>query len=563
MKKLVLFAISAGVLFASLAQAQDKVSDDLINYLYGVKALQKAQYAPIQWKEKFAGYSMDAEFNKAITAAQTNPNMTIKEAQKVLRDYVYALRDYHTSIRFYSTESATLPFTVKGAGDQYFIMYIDRTKLPVGSFPFDVGDELVTFDGKDTGQAVAELQGFRIENVAATDKSIAEMVLTGRSAASGYVVPQGAVTIGVRQKGQQKIQNFQLSWDYTPEQIHDRGDLRLNSRLISDAPVNSGLFHLPQMTVDVGVSGDAANPYGLGGRRTFTPDLGLKVWESPEDNTFYAYTYMTADRKLIGYVRIPSYMAPMLNFKKALQDFAQIISVFQSTTDSMIIDQVDNPGGSVYYLYGLASMLTDQPLVTPQHRMTVDQSSVAQLLQQIPMLESIKNDADAKSKIPASDLDGYEASYEFARFSLSFARFMVSEWNAGRKLTTPYWIGGMDHINPNPVHYTKPILLLVNHLDFSGGDFFPTIMQDNKRVTVMGSRTAGAGGYVIDNAITNNLGVQTLRFTGSIAARVDGNPIENLGVKPDIEYEMTPTDYQTNFAPYVDAIQKAVKAITP
>ena len=73
-------------------------------------------------------------------------------------------------------------------------------------------------------------------------------------------------------------------------------------------------------------------------------------------------------------------------------------------------------------------------------------------------------------------LDGYAVTYEVAQFFLEYARFIVSEWNAGRHLTKPYWIGGVDHINPNPVHYSKPILLLINGLDFSGGDF---LLQGN------------------------------------------------------------------------------------
>jgi C-terminal processing protease CtpA/Prc len=252
----------------------------------------------------------------------------------------------------------------------------------------------------------------------------------------------------------------------------------------------------------------------------------------------------------------------MPDYTKAVAEFSKIIGLFESSTDGMIIDQANNPGGSVFYLYALASMLTDKPLKTPRHRMAITQADIQDALDLIKNLEGIKNDEDAKKMGQPSDLDGYPASYELARFALSYARFFVSEWNAGRKLTRPYWIGGVDHINPAPIHYTKPILLLTNHLDFSGGDFFPAILQDNRRITILGSRTAGAGGYVNDVKVPNNIGVNAFRCTESIAERVDGNPIENLGVKPDIEYEMTVDDFTQNYAPYVKAIQTTIASLT-
>ncbi|MFZ3231509.1 MAG: hypothetical protein WA160_14980 [Pseudobdellovibrio sp.] len=66
---------------------------------------------------------------------------------------------------------------------------------------------------------------------------------------------------------------------------------------------------------------------------------------------------------------------------------------------------------------------------------------------------------------------------------------------------------------------------------------------------------AGAGGYVNDIAIQNNVGISSFRYTESIAERVNKNPIENLGVTPDIEYEMTESDFTNNFARYVQLIQ--------
>jgi hypothetical protein len=237
----------------------------------------------------------------------------------------------------------------------------------------------------------------------------------------------------------------------------------------------------------------------------------------------------------------------------------------QKTTDSLVIDQVNNPGGSVLYLYSLVSMLADQPMSTPRHRMAIAQADVVDALSQIEQLKSIKTEDDIAKGGPAIQAlgGGYPVTLEFVNFTRAYAQFIASEWTAGHKLTTPYWIGGVDHINPSAVHYTKPILLLINELDFSGGDFFPTIMQDNKRVTILGTRTAGAGGYVNDVTVPNNTGVASFRVTQSIAERSTGNPIENLGVAPDINYVMSVADYQNAFAPYVEAVQAAVKKITP
>jgi hypothetical protein len=194
--------------------------------------------------------------------------------------------------------------------------------------------------------------------------------------------------------------------------------------------------------------------------------------------------------------------------------------------------------------------------------MSINQADVAGAIKVMDQLKDVKTDDDVKKIISGDELQGYPASYEFAQFYLNYSRFIVNEWNAGRKLTNPYFLMGVDHINPAPVHYSKPILFMVNQLDFSGGDFFPAIMQDNKRATIFGTRTAGAGGYVNDIQIPNDVGIDTFRCTESIAERVDQNRIENLGVKPDIDYAMTDSDYSQNYVSYVAAIQKALMDLT-
>jgi hypothetical protein len=561
-----LISIAVLVLLTIPAPAQADPSADLsadvVNVLYSMKSVYSSEYAPAAWKKQYAGYDLNTEFGNAIKAVQANPKLTTNDARTIFKNFIYAMKDYHTSISFVSTETATLPLSIRGAGNRYFIVSINRTILTTAAFTFSVGDELVSVAGQPIATAVSNLEAEIPANVPETDKALAEYRFFSRTGARGLNVPSGPVTLGIRRKGETAVSFTQMIWTYTPELITPRtSTFSLQSMIAALGSKAPSVFH-PMMSVKLADNDPStASPYDIGARTSYIPALGTKTWESPSNVEFDAYIFKTAEGKSVGYVRIPQYEST--DYGKAVSDFATIIQKFQSSTDSMIIDQIDNPGGSVFYLYALASMLTDQPLTTPRHRMAITQTDVNDALTSIQTLSAVKNDADAQKAVSPNDLNGYPSSYEFVQFTLSYAKFIVSEWNAGRHLTTPYWIGGVDHINPNPIHYSKPILLLINHLDFSGGDFFPSIMQDNKRVTVFGSRTAGAGGYVNDVAFPNNVGIAGFRVTESIAERVSGNPIENLGVTPDVAYELTPDDFMGGYAPYVKAILDALKTITP
>jgi hypothetical protein len=557
----VLIALATIALTSTTARAAT-LQDDVDSMLGTMKTVYSAYYAPAAWKKQYAGYDLNTSYAAAIADASTkSTSLTVKQARVIFKDFVYAMKDYHTSISFTSTESASLPLTVRGAEGRLFIVSIDRTKLGEGAFPFNIGDELLTVDGKAANDVVNEIQNTFTANAAATDRSTAEIRLFRRAASRGFTdIPSGPVTLGLRRNGEAATTFVQLIWDYVPERIAPRGDLFSARRSIA----RNSIF-APRMDADLGTETDqgADDPYQLGSHTSFMPALGTKIWESSKDSEFDAYIYQNDDHKLIGYVRIPSYSPA--DTIKATAEFQQVIARMQKTTDSLVIDQVNNPGVSVFYLYSLVSMLSEKPMATPRHRMAIAQADVSDALSQLEQLKPIKTEDDIAKGGPSIQQmgEGYPVSLEFVNFMRSYAQFIISEWTAGRKLTNPYWIAGVDHINPNPVHYTKPILLLINELDYSGGDFFPTTMQDNKRVTILGTRTAGAGGYVNDVSVPNNVGVASFRVTQSIAERATGNPIENLGVTPDINCPMTAADFTSSYAPYVKAVQAAVKQITP
>ena len=297
------------------------------------------------------------------------------------------------------------------------------------------------------------------------------------------------------------------------------------------------------------------NKFGIGTKKSFIPDLGIKIWSSAKESSFDAYIFKNSENKLIGYIRIPSYGAG----EKESFEFKTIMKKFAAVTDKLVIDQVNNPGGSVFYLYSLVSMLSDKVMATPKHYMTINQEIIAEAITSLKEINTVKNEADLIKLYGGKTIGGYPISMTFLNFNKTYNQFLIDQWGLGKTLTSPHHLYGVDKINPSTeVQYTKPILLLVNELDFSGGDFFPAILQDNKRATILGVRTAGAGGYVNSTSIHNQLGVGKFSITGSLADRVDHTPIENLGVKPEIDYSLTAVDYQQNFKGYVKKINEAI-----
>jgi len=119
-----------------------------------------------------------------------------------------------------------------------------------------------------------------------------------------------------------------------------------------------------------------------------------------------------------------------------------------------------------------------------------------------------------------------------------------------------------DVINPHPKYqYTKPILVLIDHMCFSGGDFFPAIMHDNKRALLFGSRTTGAGGFKNIFSFPNIHGIGDFSLTGSIAERKNGEVLENLGVTPDILYQITIDDLRNGYQGYIGEVNKSIHNI--
>lgn len=527
------------------AESQELLKRRMVGHLDTTGSIFEAYYAPGSWKEALFGWTLAGALDQAKEQVLSAETIQVKDYHKVLKTFLCSTRDYHVGASFYSTEQAKLPLQVKSAQGSYYIVAIDRDKLPYASFPLKVGDELILMDGKPIDEVVEELIPLMGGGNPLTDRSLAESFLTIRLGSLGMEVPKGCITIEGEGFLAEKV-TVDLIWEYSDEKIRsgstkaqDPSSFPWVGGLLSNCRVREGITAKALQEAYHGTQ----SPYDIGVQRSYLPRLGNVIWENT-GGYFDAYIYVTPDRYLIGYLRIPTYSPKDQDLALLVKEFAGIITRFQNTTDGMVLDQQNNPGGSLFYCYALLSMLTEKPLELPSERLMITQSDVQDAVQLLDYISThpIGNNADAQ-RIFGDNWDGYPVTYKFAQFLISFYKYIVEQWERGNHFTESCCIAGIDKINPrSEARYTKPLLVLINELAFSCGDLLPAVLQDNKRAKLLGVRTAGAGGSVLSAALPNLLGVQKIHFTSSISERSNGLPLEDFGVAPDVLYHLSRDD---------------------
>jgi len=264
------------------------------------------------------------------------------------------------------------------------------------------------------------------------------------------------------------------------------------------------------------------------GTRIAIPADATIIMEEP----FVAYYHPTAKGN-VGYLRIPDYYpqkAGTEEFEYALR-FAQYeyaVETLEKNTVGLIIDQDHNCGGSISYLHQIASLFMREPFETQRFRLLANKE----------MLLDYGNEADMASP--------YTMEY---RYGMDILNVIKKAWDAGDRMTelTPIW--GPPTTLPNPIHYTKPIVMLMDEMSGSGGDAFPAMLGGLGRATLLGTRTMGAGGNVVEAGPLNYSRIG-MRITKSLFYRPDGIPVENNGAVPHIPYTITREDFVGEYKNY-------------
>lgn len=558
-------------------------------------------YAPEEFKLKERGVDFRKEYRKAKRRvkkipASLSPVDKLHAFQSVLADFVASAQDYHATIVFYSSEQATLPFMALGTGDAYVIAYVDRTApgMAEADFPFQPGDEIVEFDGKRTADTVKALT--RAPNMAATDDYLGSVRLTSRPRRLGFDVPQGDLRLKIKMRDG-KTHEKTLTWNYTPELprapvLHGRSTLvgvntggdssfggpiadaavdlkpadpalaRARQLLRQFVPLTWAHPNLPLFQEQAQLASD--NGHMLSAKNSFVKMPGEVVFELPpeaaEKLPFVVRVHQTADGKKLGYLRMPDYLAGG-DARAASKILEAVIKEFEKNTDALVIDQVNNGGGNMFFMNELASMLVDKPVPTLKHRVILEGGD-AELARMIlkEAGNAVMKDAFEKAMLELFSGRGSKAAPGVAGL-IEYAKQIVEEITAGRQPSNPLHLFGVKEVTPHAsARYTKPVLLLVNPANFSAADFFADLMKRSGRARILGIgpkmadgkiRTGGAGGAVKETSFLSQFYLKTIAYTWTIAV---GPGLENRAVEADAEYYWTAQDFRDGFLGLADRI---------
>ena len=396
----------------------------------------------------FLNWDLETEVSKARKEILSK-KLTIREYHRVLRSFFNSMQDYHVKISFSSTEKVSLPFQVKGSQDRYFLVYIDRKLLPKNTFPFEVGDELISFNHQPTKDVVKRLMKELGPNTLETQHAIASLFLTLRSSDDFYEIPQGPVILEIKRKDSQKTQTYEAVWnykkrgiDYSPvEKLHNQS---YNTKLsflsiFKDSMVTPEPFPLlsskkPSKKPSKS-KGTNTNPHFYGSITPFLPPLSEDIIYTAKDiKNFHNYIFEHKGRR-VGYVRIPSYSK---GGALSAQDFQQIINKFEKETDMLVIDQLHNVGGRAFYAYALLSMLSDRTLQAPLSRMSITAEDVVMATKAQEKFSSSSPEEALYGLKSTNMFHGYLIDEVFVENFKNYHSFILDQWSKSHFLTDPY-----------------------------------------------------------------------------------------------------------------------------
>jgi hypothetical protein len=577
------------------ASAQDALTRDQRNSDLTQLASQYAKnYGPYEWKRDVQGFDLMRLTPWLQRIAQSDD----LDFQEALIEYVASLNDAHDYIAFPTTFSAALPMSVDIYDGKVLIDAINRTLLPAVQFPFGIGDELVSMDGRPVQDLIQAFRKYAISaNQRSTNRVAASRLVSRSQQIMPHIVELGpTATVVVRLASTGVASAYSIPWIKNGIPILSQGPLpspvRGNGRMflstdgqditaaLSGATAaTASIFKvadggaaddsLPtymdpiRPLLNVSVSKDYYSVLNFGSRfPIFAPPAGFVDLNAPcatcivrpgEPVFFLFGTFTTTAGTRVGFMRIPSMSPP--STATALLQLDRAMALFATTTDALIVDVMRNPGGFVSFVEAVAQRLIPKPFKTVGFEI---RATGAWLFSFAAQLTNARNNPST----PPAVLANLEANFNE----------VLGAYNENRGRSEAVSLNSTGSLELLPVAgaYTKPILMLTDEFSASGGDMLPAIFQTNRRGPTFGWRTMGAGGSVVGfsgPAFTESFFRITVSLMnrGEVITTPDFPPapyVENIGVRPDIPVDyMTRANLMSGGASFVQAFVAAIDAL--
>jgi hypothetical protein len=534
------------------------------------------RYAPANWKIQALGVN---PFEVGAWMKQVKEAKSDLEFIEVMMRYVASFQDTHVSLAMTSTFVAQTGIVVDLYDGKVVIELVQRALLPLAQYPFVNGDEVVSVDGRPALDLAREFAGLRGAGNprAALRAGVGRVTSRTQSAVPQAVnVPEKSTIVIRRQNGD--LETYEIPWVKSGYPVREIGGVpspygfhsgvRLHEPYIpSDSTDESQLPSWKKEFYERHTSAASKEDTKLIGEPVETED-GVRLepkallnygsrfpWfvmppgfqqrlGNGANDIFYSGIFPSEGFRM-GYFRVPNF--PTYTAAQLTQLYSEI-AFLNANTDGLIVDVARNTGGTICSGVDLASTLIPGGLRYAGLAYRPYLSLIVSYDQQISSLQT-------------------QGAPSWATDLLSFEKKMLEDaYYNGRGLTGPIAFCNWDLTYPSaPAVYTKPMIVLVDDFSTSTGDYFPALIQDNKRAKLVGTRTNGAGGSVIDLPAGWYSETNT-RVTVSLMVRpeereFEGFPkspyIENTGVRPDIELDyMTVENAATSGRPYSNAFAR-------
>ncbi len=564
------FASACEPVPARVLNEDEKLADMLWMY-----SMFDENYAPRELKE--ASFGFDYETLKDDYLAEALATTDNEAFYAVMHRFVAEFHDAHTSSSLVAstlpgrTKIAYLGFSGVRFKNSLIVTELLPTTAATSSFPVHVGDEIVKLDGKPLRDIVLE------DMVAHRDLGYDEANLTfhmnGIFTRTPLVQPLPTKTdavLTVKRAGSQKT--IKLPWIFKDLQtfIDEQSAAAfadadttiggipasdylvaareiLDSDLISafDIPI-AGLpgtntwnhfqffdnmptltspslvervrSHIRSQNTSASVEDIEAS---LSSVRNIPPGA-IILSESPSFPTYIAQfpTKAGEQRPFYAYMLLSSFTPA--DEQGALDEISAVLSRLSSLgVKHLIIDTIDNGGGSLSFGMRAAQLLSRKPLKQPQIRFKISETWIDKFERDTTAAPSDTEKELARRLMEQLKAD--RAAGKVISDAVPIDALMPFQFEEGNESLGEF-----------------KIALLVNEMCVSMCDIFAATLKDNKLAKLIGKRTMGGGGNVVQHAQAPNSHL-ALATTESLILRNDGTPIENVGVTPHIQMAVNET----------------------